>query len=303
MLPKYYFVIILIIVAVVLSACKSASVTSSESEKSSTVEISSISSISEPSVSSQSSNSEPRPFTNSQSLSSHSQQSSDTDKKEVVDESLNDEMTIKVIDKNGNPVENITVCVPGKAINGMITYSVTAKDGIAVLQRVRTTYEIHEKVNISLFDYNQGKKLSQYYLKDIPEDNITPVELVWKGKLPSKAAEESLNKVIVEVVDQDGQPVEGLWVNVDYYTADGGTNFDKPDLLERYVWTNSKGQAVFVNLKDDVYVANANDGRPFFENVSSDHPRLQLPFPNSMYSEQFEYNGLGEKAIRIVWEY
>ena len=60
-----------------------------------------------------------------------------------VDRSLPNEMTVRIVDKDGVPVRNIGVYVnhrEGKPMHASVTFAVSDNEGIAILQRLRTTY-------------------------------------------------------------------------------------------------------------------------------------------------------------------
>lgn len=99
-----------------------------------------------------------------------------------VDYSLPDEMTVRVIDKDGLPVRNIGVYVnhrKGKPMHASVTFAVSGNEGIAILQRLRTMHSKTEQVTLSLCDRNQSRQPQQSVTMTIPEDNVTPVDIVW----------------------------------------------------------------------------------------------------------------------------
>lgn len=231
---------------------------------------------------------------------------------EDVDRSLTNEMTVRIVDKEGLPVRNIGVYVnhrAGKPMRDSFTYAVSDNEGIAILQRLRTTFSKTEQVTLSLCERNLSKQPQQSVTITIPEDNVTPVDIIWD--VP-EVNQEVKNTMTFHLDDNAGTPVKNAWFilseTLESNNSNGETVFNystgSPDnLTDMYDWnrcTDENGDVSWVNLPEGYYNANVFLYKPPFSNVKSKHPRLKQSFKNPISRYRFYVTGEKEQKLTLM---
>lgn len=229
-----------------------------------------------------------------------------------VDYSLTDEMTVRIIDKDGLPIRNIGVYVNHQEERPMhvsVAFAVSDNDGIAILQRLRATFSKTEQVTLALCDRNQSKLPQQIVTMAIPEDNVTPVDIVWD--VP-EVNQEAKNIITFHLKDNAGTPVKNAWFSLSEASKSEGSG-DKvvanygvgsPEYTtELHDWnrcTDENGEVAWVNLPEGCYNANVFLFKPPFSNVKSNHPRLQQSFENPISHYRFYVAGEKEQKLLLT---
>lgn len=230
------------------------------------------------------------------------------------DRSLPNEMTVRIIDKDGLPVRNICVYVnhhEGKPMHASLTFAVSDNEGIAILQRLRTTYSKTEQVTLSLCDRNQSRQPQQSVTMTIPEDNVTPVDIVWDVPETNLAVK---NTMTFHLDDNTGNPVKNAWFSLceASETKDGDdkvvVNYGvgSPEYTtELHDWdrcTDENGDVSWVNLPEGYYSVYLFLYKPPFSNVKSKHPRLKqkLGTPISNPVQRFYVTGEKEQKLTLT---
>lgn len=225
------------------------------------------------------------------------------------DYSLTNEMTVRVIDLNGNPVPNIGIYVEpvaNKILFKSRTYAVSNNEGLAVLQRVRRFFTPEERVQIGLTDRNQSDLVQQYHKISIPTDTVTPIDIVWDVQPQQMVGK---NQLTAYIVDSNGLPVEDAWVSINLYEYNptginygtGQTDDEKNQLNDRDRISDENGMVCWYGLQDNDYLFTVFQGKPSFSNVASEHPLLQSPMTAPVFNQLHSISG--NQTITIHTEF
>ncbi|MPM60889.1 hypothetical protein SDC9_107743 [bioreactor metagenome] len=192
-------------------------------------------------------------------------------------------------------------------MHACVTFAVSDNDGIAILQRLRATYSKTEQVTLSLCDRNQSRQPQQSVIMTIPEDNVTPVDIVWDAP---EVNLEKKNIVTFHLDDNADVSVKNAWFSLSEASASEG-NDDKPNYgvgspeytTEMHDWdrcTDENGDVSWINLPEGYYNANVFLYKPPFSNVKSKHPRLKQSFKNPISRYRFYVTGEKEQKLTLT---
>lgn len=214
-----------------------------------------------------------------------------------IDKAIIDEITVSIVDATGQPVPNIGIYAnpkSGMPLYKSAAYGVSAQDGIAVLQRIRTSFTLGETIELALCDRNQSNQAMQQSVVAIPDESTDIVTLIWNGELPAQYEAKSNNRLTMQLFTPDGLPICDAWFSISSSDSVEKRDGDMQNteripegadlsLLDCDRSSNLDGTVVFTGLPKGEYSITVYLGKPPFSNVASTHPRLQQKFKMQRY--------------------